>query len=61
MTEHEWTREESGRVVRAVCLTHGWKGKWRSRSAYLLTQQLRSDEGGHVYAAVRNAEKESTR
>lgn len=53
--EHEFTRETSGRMVRAVCSCGEWVGTWRSARAYLVETSLHSDEGGHLYA-VRRAE-----
>ena len=51
-TKHEHGREESGRLVRLAC-SCGHKGKWRSRSTYLLRQQLHSDDGEHLSAVRR--------
>jgi hypothetical protein len=52
MSEHKHTHEEVGRLVRVVC-SCGWKGRWRSRSAFLVEKQLHSDDGEHLYAVRR--------
>jgi hypothetical protein len=54
MSDHEHTREESGRYIRVAC-SCGWRGKWRYRFAYLLDKQLHSDDGEHLYAARRES------
>lgn len=46
-TEHEHGREESGRVIRVAC-SCGWRGRWRSRTAFLVDKQLHSDDGEHL-------------
>lgn len=54
MTDHDHGREESGRYIRLAC-SCGHKGKWRSKTAFLLEKQLHADDGAHLYA-VRNEE-----
>lgn len=52
MTDHEHTREESGRYIRVAC-SCGWRGQWRSRVAYLLARQLHSDDAAHLFTIRR--------
>jgi hypothetical protein len=49
---HDHGREETGRLIRLAC-TCGHKGKWRSRTAYLLSKQLHSDAGEHIHQVRR--------